>query len=169
MYLYKLMHKFHTVYIFYYKNIKKILYNRTHIHILTFFKIKYLVYQVMGLFKFNHMYTSLKIFCITFSLSISILHTFKNAWTRYMRIEFGWLSLVTGDARAILLLRRKGTNVIVLRPFTAILSYGRLCGEVAIKMIRLGSASVKSLSLMMPHANETVAYVLLIFAANRVI
>lgn len=83
-----------------------------------------------------------------------------------MRIEFG-LSSVAGDARAILLLRRKGTNAIVLCPFTAILSYGRLCGEVAIKVIRLGSASVKSLSLMMPHANETVAYVLLIFASSR--
>lgn len=61
------------------------------------------------------------------------------------------------------------TNAIVLRPFTTILSYGRLRGEVAIKVIRLGSASVKSLPLMVPHANETVAYVLLIFATNRVI
>lgn len=44
------------------------------------------------------------------------------------------------------------------------LNYGRFCGEVAIKVIRLGSASVESL----PNAilRETVAYVLLISFAN---
>jgi len=125
--------------------------------------------RVMGLFKFNHKYISLYKNFLYYIIVIDkyILHIFKNAWTRYMRIEFG-LSMA-GDACAILLLRRKGTNAIVSRPFTVILSYGRLCGEVAIKVIRLGSASVKSLSLMVPHANETAAYVLLIFAANRVI
>lgn len=51
---------------------------------------------------------------------------------------------------------RDGTNLIVPRPsmpYNAIavdtaersLNYGRLCGEVAIKVIRLGSASVESL------------------------
>lgn len=83
-----------------------------------------------------------------------------------MRIEFG-LSSVAGSARGSFCYK-EGTNTIVLRPFTAILSYGRLCGEVAIKVIRLGFASVKSLSLMVPRTNETMAYVLLIFAANRV-
>lgn len=103
------------------------------------------------------------------------LHTFQIPRTRCRaRVEVG---LLVEGVRGLgsFCHGRDGTNLIVLRPsipYNAIavdatersLNYGRLCGEVAIKVIRLGSASVESL----PNAvlRETAAYVLLISFAN---